>query len=218
MHPFAIDTNERTWTIVALGVLAVLVSAGFAVAFTSAHIDVPWFVGTPTPLAVFGVLFAAFERWGWHGRLGNMRLSRVPDLRGRWVGNIKANPDGHELDVPVRCYVRQTWQRICVEIETATSCSTSQMASFDISTRARPTLVYTYLNEPLVGTDPSMQAHRGTAQLQLSTDGRRLHGDYYSGRGRAAMGTIELGFESRDVSDHAQATNVVKLVEDAGGA
>ena len=186
MHTYAIDTDERVLAVVLLGVTAALISAAAGSVVIAAHVVVPWYLGAPTPLAVFGILYKVFERWAWHLSAGPLRLSGVPYLTGRWIGAVQTTRDGQRLDLPVECFIRQSWQRMCVDLETATSSSSSSMASIDMLRRARPMLTYTYLNEPRANSSDAMQIHRGTASLTLSRDRHQLSGDYYSGRGRGS--------------------------------
>ena len=95
-------------------------------------------------------------------------------------------------------YIRQTWTRINVRLVTQNSSSYFIMASVNTHDSSEPSLKYEYMNEPSVLSVNTMNAHRGTANLKLSPDGKELAGDYFTGRGRQNLGTMEFKFISRE--------------------
>lgn len=218
MHSYAVDTKERPWTVLALGAIAVLIAAGLSALVTKLGVAMPWYVGAPTPVGVFGVLFFLFDRWGWP-LAAWAHLSRLPDLRGTWTG-VVCRRDGNTVELPVTVYIRQTWQRISIELKSQNSTSQSTMASLDLAGRAHTCMTYVYSNAPRPGSEVDMHAHMGTATVELSVDGRSLTGNYYTGRDRHSVGTIELRFEDRAIRDVAdgQPMKVVPLAEKQRGS
>jgi SMODS-associating 2TM, beta-strand rich effector domain len=59
-------------------------------------------------------------------------------------------------------------------------------------------VTYEYANEPAADAVGSLHAHRGTARLVLTPNGKVLEGDYYTGRDRKSHGVLRL--EKNDVS------------------
>jgi hypothetical protein len=218
MHSYAIDTGERTWYVVALGVLAIVVSALCDRGLAACHMSVPWYVGTPTPLALFGALYTLFDHWAWRTRIATVQFSRVPDVRGTWAGTLSTLRDGEDLVVPVTCFIRQTWLRLSLELQTETSRSSSTIAAFDVAGHARPELTYAYLNEPTAVSDGTLHTHRGTACLRVSSDSKDLDGSYYTGRGRGSIGTLQMTLKTRRINTNPQHTNLVALPEASHGA
>lgn len=218
MHSYGVETRERIWTGVVIGAVATVLAFGGDGVLSALHVTVPWFVGAPTPLAVFGVALWLFDHVGW--RVASwLRLSRIPDLRGTWDGWVSTMREGQTLRITVRVFVRQTWQCISIELHGEHSTSTSTMASIDLTSRAHRELTYGYRNEPRPVASDEMHMHRGTARLELSSDGLRLTGDYYSGRDRGSVGTIELRLRDRHIRDgDGAAPQVVRLREGSSGA
>lgn len=218
MHSYAVDTKERAWTAVALAAIAVLIAAGVSALLTRLSITVPWYIGAPTPVGVFGVLFFIFDRWGWP-LAARAHLSRLPDLRGTWTG-VVCRRDGNTVELPVVVYLRQTWQRLSIELGSGNSTSQSTMASLDLAGRSHTCMTYAYSNAPRPGSEVDMHAHMGTATVELSVDGRTLSGDYYTGRDRHSVGTIELHLDDRAIRDTAngQHVKVVPIAENMRGA
>jgi hypothetical protein len=64
------------------------------------------------------------------------------------------------------------------------------MAVVNTSKSSEAGLKYEYLNEPGTFSIPTMNAHRGTANLRLTSDGITLKGEYYTGRGRQTIGDM----------------------------
>jgi SMODS-associating 2TM, beta-strand rich effector domain len=218
MHSYAVDTKERAWTAVALAAIAVLIAAGVSSLLAKLSITVPWYIGAPTPVGVFGVLFFIFDRWGWLFA-ARAHLSRLPDLRGTWTG-VVCRREGNTVDKSVTVYIRQTWQHISIELKSGSSTSRSTMASIDLAGRAHTCITYAYSNVPHPGSDVDMHAHMGTATVELSIDGRTLAGDYYTGRDRHSVGTIQLHLDDRAIRDSpgGKDTKVVALTENQRGA
>ena len=79
---------------------------------------------------------------------------------------------------------------MAIRLDTEHSRSHSTLAAIKTDDAIDPELTYLYFNEPRPDAQGTMEAHRGTALLELS--GEALVGIYYSGRGRREMGTIAL--------------------------
>jgi len=82
--------------------------------------------------------------------------------------------------------------KISICLETQHSKSRSLSASILVEDSNEIVLNYEYLNEPKPKARPSMNIHRGTTRLILSSDFRELDGDYYSGRGRQNYGSLKF--------------------------
>lgn len=84
----------------------------------------------------------------------------------------------------------QDWTHISIKMRGEYSRSESLVGSIFVGNDI--VLDYEYWNEPLPNAVETMHAHRGTARLMLSADGRTLSGDYYSGRDRQNYGSLHL--------------------------
>ena len=91
---------------------------------------------------------------------------------------------------PVSLAITQTWSGIVIRLDSDHSRSYSQTGAIRNLDIFNPELAYIYWNEPRVNVVDSMEAHGGTAILELSEPD--LTGLYYTGRGRREAGAIEV--------------------------
>jgi hypothetical protein len=191
MHPYATDSDERRVIPLLLGPVALVLGFLVHALITATDVDVPWWLDIPAPLALYGLLWSGFDRIAWHwSAWRRLKLIRTPDYRGDWI--LEGQSD-YESTTPFsgRAVIRQSWTRISIEVETEHSRSHTLTASVLLDPSARPLLMYEYLSEPKARSVDTLQAHRGTAWLELASDGN-LSGEYYAGRGSRTVGTIKL--------------------------
>ena len=191
MHPYATDSSERRFV--------PFVMAAFAIAFgflvhaivEATSLSPPWWLDLPTPLALYGLLWLGFDRIAWRWPISRkLGMVRVPDYSGRWSAKGRSDYDA-ETTFAGTATIRQTWTAISVELETELSRSHSISASLLVDASVRPRLTYEYLNEPRALAVATLQAHRGTAWLELAAGGA-LEGEYYGGRGSKNGGWLAL--------------------------
>lgn len=155
--------------------------------------------------AIYAGLIFLYERWGWRW------LSTLKDLNGTWVGNITTSHNG---GASVCCVmrVRQTWTKMAIELETEQSCSHTTMSALYEDQSGDVGLKYEYVSEPRNLAVQTMQTHRGSCTLSIASDseGPRLNGNYFTGRGRETRGEITLHRVSRDTLDFATAFKIKK--------
>lgn len=161
-------------------------------------VEIPWWIETPSIVAILGLLYGWFDRdlWAWRGfrRLG---LIDCPDLRGRWTGVTVSSHDGRERAIVLE--VRQTASRIELSGYTEQSESVSKVASFETRSDGGVYVTYAYENRPRSGTPQTMECHEGTTTLTYFDDIRVLQGSYYTGRGRHTDGTIRVTYDRRSL-------------------
>ena len=191
MHPYATDSDERRVIPLLLGLVALALGFLAHALITASDVDVPWWLDIPAPLALYGLLWSGFDRIAWHwSAWRRLKLIRTPDYRGDWV--LEGQSDYESATrFSGRAGIRQTWTRMSIEVETEYSRSHTLTASVLLDPSARPLLMYEYLSEPKAGSVDTLQAHRGTAWLELASDGN-LSGEYYAGRGSRNAGTFRL--------------------------
>lgn len=205
MHAYATDSKERETIPIWLAAAAVALTLALNSILKALAFEIPWWVDSPSVMGFYGLLYQWFDRYLWTQKIGPMAFSSIPDLRGTWRGIIHSSYGGG-TDVPdIILYVRQTWTGINVRLETGNSSSFSIMAAVNTQESSEPSLKYEYMNEPQALSDQTMQAHRGTANLKLSPDGLSLYGDYFTGRGRQSLGTMEFKLVSRRYLNRHQA-------------
>lgn len=207
MHSYATNAPERNTARAYLAVAAVVLGAGVDALLRSRSVTLPWIVGAPSLLSLYGLLFWVFDRWAWRWRFRGLRLSAIPDLHGRWHGQIKSSHQGTSVQAVLE--VEQTWSRIAITLTTEQSRSKSTMATLNTKDSFEQGLKYEYMNEPKVLGIETLHIHRGTAHLRFSNDGRVLEGDYYTGRPRHNYG--ELWFERQPLGVAADKDTISPL-------
>lgn len=188
LHPYSTNSEERARILLGIAALAFALAWVIAALIGTAH--VPFWLDVPATGSLYGILYKIFERWGWKlSAFHKLNLVSVPNLAGVWRGSISSSfdsTDSHSVEVKIT----QNWTHFCVELSSQNSDSHSIVGSIDTSVGA--VLSYQYENTPKAHAKVTMHAHRGTAVLKLSADGKCLSGEYYSGRDRRNYGSLEF--------------------------
>jgi SMODS-associating 2TM, beta-strand rich effector domain len=190
MHPYGTDSEERRVMPLLVAVISLALAVIVHGVIEAAGVGVPWWIDTPTPLALYGVLWLGLDRVAWRWRvLRALRLVKVPDLHGQW--KLGGQSDFETMtEFTGTATVRQTWTHISIETETDQSRAHSVSASILLGPSARPRVTYQYVNEPKANAVETLQSHTGTGWLEFE-DGA-LVGEYYGGRGSRNIGTLRL--------------------------
>ena len=189
MHSYELDGRGRV--VVVLAATSVLLVWLLDTVLNFLGIEPRWWLSLPSFGSFYGVLYWLFDRYFWRwAALDKIGLVGVPNLNGQWAGEILSSYvlDGTSLEVSV--LIRQRWSKLVIRLDTTRSRSHSVSATLRVGDLPYPTLDYMYVNEPWPNALESMNAHRGTAMLELK--GAVLEGEYYTGRGRREIGTIQL--------------------------
>lgn len=199
VHAYAISPHTRERVTLVLFGSSILLAYASHLLLSWADVSIPWWVESPSALLIYGVLRYAFDHWGWH--LGIVRqLTHIPNLSGRWIGNIRSSHFEHQDGPSGELRICQDWTTMSVRFLGAASengdrsTSSSEMAVMTDCDAAHCGLAYAYLNEPDSGSMDTMHIHRGTARLKLDThEGRQvLTGEYYTGRDRQTHGRMHF--------------------------
>ena len=151
----------------------------------------PWWASAPSWLGCYSGLRWWFDRFLWRLRVFRLlKFVDVPDLNGRWVGQVDSSYDERGRTWLITVTILQRWSKMSVTLETERSRSRSSTANLRTRDCPHPELTYQYMSDPRSNAPDTMAIHRGTATLEL-IDGD-LAGDYYTGRGRREFGTITL--------------------------
>lgn len=189
MHSYEVEGRVRI--VVALAVASILIIWLLHVGLDSIDFEPQWWLSVPSFAGCYSGLHWLFDRYVWRvGLLGRLKLVQLPDLNGRWIGEVKSSyrHDGRAHSVSV--IILQRWSKILVRLESEHSRSWSISANLRTVDLLNPELSYQYVNEPKSNAPDTMEMHRGTATLEAIGSG--LEGDYYTGRGRGEVGTIKL--------------------------
>jgi hypothetical protein len=207
MHTYSSDAADRSWAPWALASLAVAMTYGCTSALAAWSVSWPWWIENPSIMLFYGALWSMYNRALWRRTFLGIRLSQVPDLGGTWFATLQSSHNGgaHSHGC-VR--IHQTWSKLLIEFESATSRSVSRMAALNLEPGANQGLIYEYANDPHFTATDSMHAHRGVSVMRMSTDGRWLKGEYFTGRDRQTHGSIKLERVSTQHLDLSQATRI----------
>ena len=189
MHSY--ETEGRGRVVVAVTGVSVLLVWLLHLGLGAVDFEPEWWLSVPSFAGCYSSLHWLFDRYVWRlGLFRRLRLIQVPDLNGKWVGVVessysKAGP-AHSVSVTVM----QRWSKMALTFETEHSRSTTTTAHLRTIDLPNPQLSYQYVNEPKSNAPGTMEMHKGTATLELTSSG--LEGDYYTGRGRGEIGTVKL--------------------------
>ena len=189
MHSYEIEGRGRV--AISLAVASILITWFLHAALDAIDIQPQWWLSVPSFAGCYSGLNWFFDRYLWRlGLLSKLKLVHLPDLNGKWVGEVESSysQDGSVHSVSV--VILQRWSKMVLRLETEHSRSHSITASLRTTDLPNPELSYQYVNEPKSNAPGTMEMHRGTAILE--TIGSDLKGDYYTGRGRGEVGTIKL--------------------------
>ncbi len=204
MHTYATDAEDRNIVPMILAVVAIAATLIFIFVIQTLKIQIPWWIDAPSIMGFYGIFYQIYNRALWRTQFGLLHLSQIPDVNGIWAGVLTSSyNNGTKIDIVV--YIKQTWSKIAIRTETATSTSFTTMAALNTDESLDPGLKYEYLSEPEAFATETMHIHKGTGHLRLSSDNRTLIGEYYTGRGRHTFGTLELSFVSKEKLSRGEA-------------
>lgn len=185
MHAYSMKDCARERYILALTLLAIaFVAIGKQAA---GAIGVTISIGT---VSVFTVAFFVFDRWAWRWPLIS-RLVAIPDLAGTWtISGRTSGADGQERDWSAEARIVQSWSRIAISTETATSRSRSGMAAVERDPGHGFRLIYGYTNDPKT-TDGELRSHRGTCEVVFTADLAVGQGTYFTDHQRRTVGAMQ---------------------------
>jgi SMODS-associating 2TM, beta-strand rich effector domain len=204
MHTYATDAEDRRIVPPVLAVLAIGATLLLVYVVGLLKIQIPWYIDTPSVMGFYGIFYGLYNRWLWNKHIGPFHFSAIPYVGGVWAGIINSSYEGG-AKINAVISIKQTWQKISIRLETETSTSHTIMAALETEDSLDPGLKYEYMSEPEPHAAETMHIHRGTGHLHLSPDGKRLVGDYYTGRERKTYGTLDLHFVSHKIIGREEA-------------
>ncbi|BAZ28330.1 hypothetical protein NIES4074_07610 [Cylindrospermum sp. NIES-4074] len=193
MHTYATDAKDRELIPLWLAAAAVAATLLLNYLLKVLNLEVPWWVDAPSVMGFYGLFYQLFDEYLWIQKIGFLRFSDIPNLQGTWVGVIKSSYQGGTEFPGVILYVRQTWSKISIQLETEKSKSKSIMAAVCTESSSEPGLRYEYSNEPNAFNSQAMNSHKGIVNLVLSPDKKTLTGSYFTSQTRQTYG--EMVFE-----------------------
>jgi SMODS-associating 2TM, beta-strand rich effector domain len=193
-YPYATDSAERDT--LAYWFAGIALGLGYLISLVIVHykISVPWWVDSPSPIVLYFILRGWFARFLWRlGVFHTLRIVRIPDLNGTYRGHFSTSYDEQAKWSRCELKITQTWTTISILADFEESRSFNEVTGISVEGTAAPRLTYEYWNEPKATSTQSMNPHRGTIWFDIiDGDTLRLRGEYYTGRGRGTVGSIEV--------------------------
>lgn len=192
MHPYVVEGRRRAILYILLAILAVASSWLLQKLVTLLQINIPWWIQTPSALGFFGIYWKGFDVHAWRWRISRwVGWAETPDLRGAWRATVETEFNNEPRIAEGRARITQTASHLSIVIRWEQSSSYSVAGMVQQGRAGDPELIYQYVNEPTANAHPTMQIHRGTAWLEL-TSADELAGEYFSGRGRQQTGKLVM--------------------------
>jgi hypothetical protein len=193
MHAYSTDSAERRMIPLFLALAAIGTSIGVAHLLAMWRIGIPAWLSPLDTMTFYGLFYWLFDRVVWRWRwVHRLHLTNVPDISGLWQGHVTttrmAGAAVTTTPTAITFTIRHTWTELAINGRSEQSVSNSLSAHMLVLSGC--SVSYEYTNEPLASAPDTMHAHRGLASLSLT--GYVLRGEYYSGRDRQNIGTIEV--------------------------
>ncbi|MFZ5628554.1 MAG: hypothetical protein ACOY5B_05460 [Spirochaetota bacterium] len=191
LHFYSADSSEKRYVHVILAFISVCLAYALASITKATAIQIPWWVDAPAVFGFYGLIYTLFDKYLWqlHSIRKILRL-KIPMISGNYSGSLSSSHDKFKKKTKITANIQQSWDKILIQIETNQSKSHSLSASFHVSDRISPVLIYYYENTPFVSSVKTMHAHKGLAELHVKSDG--LNGEFFTGRDRITFGRFVL--------------------------
>lgn len=167
-------------------------------AFVTALPGWPFWLEGLSPLGVYGILYAFFERVAWHWPVfRGLGIATTPDVRGRWEGEQLSSfrsSNGKPVQSRVVLEVQQTFS----SISTTTyyyRWNDAHSASSFLEMDGQPYLVIIFESEPGVHHKGAGVANKGVARLRYLPNEKLILGTYFNTSGN--HGELKLHRTSR---------------------
>jgi len=194
MHPYQIEAEVRSKIFIIAVLFSIMAARLLHLLIEYIPFSIPWWVETPSVLGFFGLFVLAFDRSFWKTKfIQSIDWLYIPNLNGIWETEILSSYKNFDELLTARVNVRQSASQISISLETEESISYSVSAILMKTDKLHQfELTYNYINKPKADSISTMNMHQGTVWLQISSDCKKLDGEYYSGRGRQNFGRLVL--------------------------
>ena len=185
MLNYSINSDIRQKIIFFLAIL----SAGTGTLLGVLISDLSFKISIPSAFAIFGIYFWVFDNFLWKIPLIKS-IHRIPNLNGKWTGNIKRSVDGQVyIDLPIKAEIQQTWSKIQIEVIGTQTRSLVISLSMELSSDSRKFIDYIYEVKPTLEGDTENRRGEGCQNLILENNDL-LSGRFFSSKLR--KGTLIL--------------------------
>lgn len=176
-------------------VLSILTAWGVHNALEALKLSALWWLDVPSVMGFYGFFYGIFDRWVWRvPLLRTAGLVKVPEISGTWEGYVTSSFDEGASHHAASLEILQTWTRLRITLQTASSESRSLTAAILTGGPGSMRISYEYVNTPRPHARSTMHVHRGTARHTLHAlgDTEELDGEYYTGRDRETFGELHF--------------------------
>ncbi len=162
-------------------------------------------IDTVGAIGAYGLLYKLFDLYLWKylpwKAFGTVD---VPNIEGRWKGEIFSSYDGRNSPIESVLEIKQTFSQVKVCMYMKKSYSYSLVAGFVKEQTEETTLHFEYLNIPNDQASDTMSPHFGTAFLVLHSDTNKIYGEYYNSPrfSRGHAGRYEFKFHQKVLLHH----------------
>ena len=195
MHEYSLSHHDRKNVYYLAAVVSGSLGVGIAYIIGILQISYGIAIAAPSGLAVFGLLFLAFDNFVWKWPiLYQMGLVKIPNLNGLWNAEITSSQGGVGIGAKINIY--QTYSKIRIRLETDKSHSFSQMATLEMADPTCFHLRYEYSAEYQRDQNAEILRHYGVTCLRLKSMDHKFStsqsASYYTEQGRDSHGTLIL--------------------------
>ena len=137
-----------------------------------------FFAGMPS-LVMF-LLYVGFVKCAWKLKPIN-KLIKVPDINGIYRGILKSSFDNLSKEREFKLKINQDFESISIVMEMLEDSSKSYSINAYLEQKDDEILlIYTYQNEPISKTSPTLTEHKGTTILRFKPDTMSFVGNYFT--------------------------------------
>jgi hypothetical protein len=193
MHAYATNFPWHPRLLLGMALLAIGISS--AIGWVCAQVEGWWGipVGGISSIAVFSILYFAFDRYLWRLQILR-RFLLIPDLNGEWEVTARTvGKRGECVDWPWTgtITVAQSWSKICIALKTSQSASTSIAASLYREPPHGYRLIYHYDNKPNADQQ-EIHRHCGLCDILFDDGASEGSGQYFTDKDRLTAGRMAL--------------------------
>lgn len=198
MHEYSLTHHDRTKTYYFIGLISAVISTVLSLWLSQFGTFTNMSITAPSGMVVFLGVFLLFDTFVWKWRvLYQLGIIQVPNVSGTWNGLLDSSLDDKEYEVVLT--ITQTYSKIRLRLDTATSSSKSHMATLEKVDDSRFTLRWEYFAEPLTPVNGSQFRHYGVTMTLINGNKgnfkNSMSATYYTEMDRDTSGTIELIYE-----------------------
>jgi len=200
MHEYSLTHHDRTKIYYFIGLISAVLSTGISLWLNKIDTFINVSIAAPSGMVVFLSVFLLFDKliWKW-SLMYRFGIVQIPNVSGVWKGKLDSSLDDDLYDVVLT--ITQTYTKIRLRLDTATSSSKSHMATIEKVDDSRFTLRWEYFAEPTTPLNSNQFRHYGvTMTLIDGNDGdfkSTMNATYYTEMDRDTSGTIALNYEGK---------------------